>query len=375
MKLKILINLSTLKKGGGQTVGLNFISSLDDIKFKNIIFYFFVAAGSDCHHHLQAKKKKNFSVLPQNPIKRILFEFFISKRILRKEKIDIIYTYFGIGFFTKDIPQVSGSADSNLYFPEINFWSHYNGIERLKKKVIDSYRIWGLKRADAVIFENKAMQERSKTLYKLKKTKFIMPSINFNVDDIETNLFTCNKLKGLFLCGWQLNKNIMIVPEIAYNLKKLGVDFEFIITAPLDNSNEHRKFIKKVKFFNVDNYINLIGRVQKRDLAKLYSDIDFVFLLSKLESFSNNIIESWHYKRLLIISDEIWAKSICGDSAFYVKRNDPKLIAAEISKIIKNSKLYNSIIKKANKKLLSYPSINEKTMQEIEYLKEIYESN
>jgi len=371
--MNILVNLSTLKKGGGQNVALNFLSSLDTLNFENISFYFFVAEGSGSHQYLKSKKKVNFSVLPSNPLKRIFFELFLSKNILNKEKIDIIYTYFGIGLFTKKIPQVSGSADSNLYFPEINFWSHYKGLKRFKKRIIDLYRIWGLKRANAIIFENKVMEERSRKLFNIKYTKFIMPSISFDCENTNLRSLVKNKSKGLFLCGWQLNKNIMMIPEIASQLKKHDVDFEFVITAPLDNSPEHIKFIKKVKFHNVENYINLVGTVNKHDLSSLYKSIDFVFLLSKLESFSNNIIESWYYKRLLIISDEIWARSICNESAIYVERDDSEVIANKIMEVLNNPKLENLVIHRASKMLLNYPSVNERTINEINYIKQIYE--
>jgi len=214
--MKILINMATLKKGGGQNVALNFLASISNIEFDDVEFYFFVADGSDCHQFLLNAKNDNFRVVPSSPLKRIIFELMCAKSVMSRENVDIIYTYFGIGFFRTKIPQVSGSADSNLYFPEIDFWSHYKGLDRLKKKVVDSYRIWGLKRASAIIFENKAMESRSKKLFNLKQTTFIKPSINLDTDIANFNSSVSNKHKGLFLCGWQLNKNIMIIPEIAF---------------------------------------------------------------------------------------------------------------------------------------------------------------
>lgn len=371
-----MINFAPLKKGGGQNVALNFLLSLNSLVTNKLDFHFFVAKDSLAHKYLLVNQSQNITVLPHNPIKRILFELFLSKKIILREKVDIIYTYFGIGMFTRKIPQISGSADSNLYFPEINFWSHYKGVSRFKKWIVDSYRIWGLKRADAVIFENKIMEKRSKELFGLKETTFIMPSINI---DFKSNDFKSLKLnnrhKGLFLCAWQLNKNIMLVPYIALQLKELDIPFEFVLTAPLDNSQEHIEFLEIVKSLNVENYINIIGPVKKEDLSSLYQKIDFVFLLSKLESFSNNIIEAWSYKRLLIISNELWAKSICKDAALYVERDNAKAIANEIKKIIGDRMLKEAIIEIASKEILSYPTINERTIAELNYIKQVYETN
>ena len=114
--MNVLINLSTLKKGGGQNVALNFLHSLEKIELEDIKLYFFVADNSEPHKYLKEKGGRNFTILPNNPLKRILFELFVSKKILLDKNIDIIYTYFGIGMFTNKIPQISGSADSNLFF-------------------------------------------------------------------------------------------------------------------------------------------------------------------------------------------------------------------------------------------------------------------
>ena len=47
--MNILVNLATLKKGGGQNVGLNFIYSIFNINYPNCNFYFVVVENSDIH--------------------------------------------------------------------------------------------------------------------------------------------------------------------------------------------------------------------------------------------------------------------------------------------------------------------------------------
>ena len=63
------------------------------------------------------------------------------------------------------------------------------------------------------------------------------------------------------------------------------------------------------------------GQINHYELKNLYKNIDYVFLLSQLESFSNNIIESWYFRKLLIVSNEEWSRSICKEGACYVERN------------------------------------------------------
>lgn len=376
--MNILINLSTLKSGGGQNVAMNFLHSFSKIKIDDGKIFFFVAKNSEPHHFLEKIKYPYFLVTPRNPLKRILFEIFNGNGYLNKNKIDIIYSYFGIGLFCRKIPQVSGSADSNLYFPEIDFWANYTGLARLKRWIVDLYRIWGIKRSDAVVFENEALELRAKKLFKLKCTKLIKPSINFEFENKPFKLpISIGKSvpKGLFLCGWHPNKNYAIIPEIASELKRIGISFHFLITAPLDNSSMHKNFEKLIHKYNVHDMVSVVGPVPKDQLQSLYDQIDYVFLLSKLESFSNNIIESWFFKKPLIISNAVWSRSICGDAAIYVERDNIRDIVDKVVDILSNDVVKMITISKGLEQLEKYPSIEKRIIQEMEFLKNVFKNS
>jgi glycosyltransferase involved in cell wall biosynthesis len=142
----------------------------------------------------------------------------------------------------------------------------------------------------------------------------------------------------VFLCGWQVNKNVLLIPEIAYHFKKHGINFNIILTAPNDFSILHKQFLELVSNYDVEDMITIVGPVKKEELFSLYSQIDYVFLLSKLESFSNNIIEAWTYKKVLVISDEEWSHGICKNAALYVNRDSPSEIVSKIINQINNKK-------------------------------------
>jgi glycosyltransferase involved in cell wall biosynthesis len=375
--MNILVNLATLKKGGGQNVGLNFIYSIFNINYPNCNFYFVVVEHSEIHKTLAKYGVSNISFMPSNPIKRMVKEFLFGNKILKGYKIDIIYSYFGYGLYSKKYPQISGSADSNLFFPEIDFWKHYSGFKLVVKNLIDRYRIWGLKNATAVIFENEAMQKRGIKLFNLKNTIFIKPSVSEIKDITEFKLPTSIQAqkKGLFFCGWQKNKNYLLIPEIAAELKRNKIDFHFVFTAPPNQSVEHLEFLELIKKLNVEDMISIIGSINKSQIPSLYASVDYVFLLSKLESFSNNIIESWFYKKLLIVANEDWAKSIFRDAAFYVDIDSAKSVSKKLLTLLNNEELYQKIISEGNYELSKYPTIHEKTKQELDYIKTIYETN
>lgn len=374
--MNILINFSTLKAGGGQNVAMNFLYS--DLSWLNKHrLLFFVAKNSEPHKYLMKNKQFTYYVLPRNPIVRILYEVLIVRFILKKEDIDIIYSYFGFGFYFSSTPQVTGSADSNLYFPEIDFWADYKGFQRLKKKLVDTYRLTCLKQATGIVYENEAMLKRAKNLFNFENTAYIKPSISAVDSDAELLLpkFQKNSIKCLFFCGWQLNKNIMLIPHLINYFEKHGKQIEVVLTVSLDESSICQDFVQLMNESNTESSIHLVGSISKKYMRSLYEQIDFVFLLSKLESFSNNIIEAWYYKKPLIISDEEWSRAICSDAVIYVKRDSVVDIFAQMTAYLQNVDDQNKLLNNSQAILSTYPNIENRVKQEMEYLEYVHKNS
>ena len=76
--MKLLINLSTLKAGGGQNVGLNFVNSLIDGDFKIDNFHFVVAKNSEIEKLLILNKISSFTSFPKHAILRIIYEILLA---------------------------------------------------------------------------------------------------------------------------------------------------------------------------------------------------------------------------------------------------------------------------------------------------------
>jgi glycosyltransferase involved in cell wall biosynthesis len=378
--MKLLINLSTQKRGGGQNVALNFLASLQPCRHPTIEFHFVVAKGSAVANEV-ARLGLNHITVSQTPALRILQELFTVSAYMLRHSIDIVYTYFGHGLFLAGRPQVVGSATSNIYFPEVDFWADYKGWSKFRKLAIDRYRLWGARSAAGVIFENEALEHRYKKLCSsTKPTVTIHPSINTEANatapwTLPSFQESSNPITGLFLCGWQPNKNVLAIPAIAAEARKQGFNLQIVLTAQPDGSSLHRQFVQMLKEHDVEGQVAIAGGVRKEQLGDLYSKVDVVFLLSKLESFSNNIIEAWNYRRPLVVADEPWSRAICGDSALYVDRQDPKGIVTAVQAMFMNQPAKEQILLKATNRLKDYPNIEEKTRQELEFVERVFTSS
>jgi len=374
--MNILLNLISIKSGGGQQVVSNFINTLLSNNYFGHSFVFIVTEETYIKELL--KNEKNIIIVPSNFILRYIYENYLIREIVKYNDydIDIIYSLFGTTLKIKKIPSVVGCAFSNIFYPEINFWTSQNYLDLLIKKYIDYYRKRKTLNADAIVFENESMRQRAISLFKYphEKTIFIRPSVSFHLNtskDLITIKEKCSKLpKGynlLMLTGWHKNKNIEIVPFILRILKSYASDFNFIITVSLNHPQSIGLF-DEAKRQEVENNIYFFDSIEPYEVETLINSVDAVVLLSLLESFSNNIIEAWAYKKPLIISDKEWSRSICNDAALYVDRINPQDIADKINLLRNNISYSEILVKNGIEELKKYPTPIEKVNLQINFL-------
>ncbi len=341
--MNILINLIPIKKGGGQQVATNFVTHVQ--KIDTIHCVYLVTKNTEIHNLLLKSENVNFIVVDSKISSRIAFNLFDLKKIIKSNHIDIIYTLFGPSLKGHGVKTVTGCAYSNLFFPEIKFWSAYSRLKQVKLKLIDYYRLKSTLRSDAIVFENAAMQSRAISLFKVpeNRTKLILPSISEYLDapiseELKTRLNKINTdhFNILFLTGWHKNKNLQMIPLFLEELKKIGCDTVNCVISVAESHPESQALLSDAKTRQVDHHISFIGSVRPHELPHLYNKIDGVGLLSLLESFSNNIIESWFFKKPLFITDAEWSRAICKDAAIYVNRDNAQDIAKQIDTYIKN---------------------------------------
>lgn len=370
--MKLILNFSTLKQGGGQNVAFNFLDCMIGDEKSDIDYYFFVAKDSSIHSLLAMNfsQDKIFSY-STNPIVRILQELLFGTYNIWKIKPSVVYSYFGSGFYITNVPQIIGSADSNLYYPRIDFWEHYKGFGKLKKILIDKYRIFSLKSAAAVIYENPALEKRGRRLFGLKNTTTILPSVDPKSYVNGSVKYEFDGDACLLLCGWQLNKGLLLLPYVAQLFKIRKKNIIFVISASINDSIECVCFMDTVTRLDVLDMFDFIGPVEKQNIPSIYSAVRLVLLLSKLESFSNNIIESWYYSVPLVVSNEEWSRSLCGKGAFYVDRDSAEDVFDGIVSLINNDVMRKEVVSFGKTMLDSYPSLKEKYRIEVNYMKTI----
>jgi len=378
--MNILINLISIKKGGGQQVAINFINQLVKINTSNKV-YFLVPKNTLVHRYLLNIKYKQLIVSENSILYRAILLPLIIALITKQKKINVIYTLFGIGIKSKKCISVVGNAYSNIFFPEIKFWNEKKIFRKLFLRYRDKIRLKSSLDADGIVFENKSMMDRAISLfnYPPERCVFIKPSITESIhaeysDNIKKvcRNFSDNKFIVLVLTGYHKNKNLELIPAIASELKKCQNE-NIHFTISIDKSDSKiQHIIRDIRERDVCDYFTFIGSVNPLDVQYLYSKIHTVMLLSLLESFSNNIIEAWMYRRPLIISDMEWSRSICYDAALYVERQDPSDIASKLVLLSVDNNIYTDLVSKGNREVSTYPTPKQKVDLQLDFLRKIY---
>lgn len=378
--MNIALNFIPLKSGGGVQVGLDFLYHVSSLGRKHRWFLF--ATEGTPFAGLQNKGWVSVKTIQSKLCHRLLFEYVGCKTYLRRIRADIVYTQFGPHWPRADIKNVVGCAYSNLFYPEIDFWSRLTFNERVFKKLIDFMRLRRLKKADAIIFESEILARRAVKIMKFPEEKVFCvkpsPSSIVRPDAYhEETHRKCSQIpegfRVLLLANYHRNKNIDILPDVARVLKETFKDKSIIFVITLmPHLAQTKAIIEYSEAIGVRDCIYNIGPVPPQGCAELYRACDATILPSRLESFSNNIAEAWIMGKPLLISDLDWARELCGNGALYFKYNDINDIAKKMVCLKNSFALRDKMVANGYKVLTTYPTSEERFLKYLKIIEYVY---
>lgn len=361
----ILIDFSPLKTGGGVQLALNFLLKIAKTEDAKGYIFLFPDAGP-LYELDKSSLGINYKISPSSfPISRYLFEQNNLQKIFNQFKIHTIYTFFGPGLpHPKSIKSIVSVAYPIICNDDSPYWKYIPIKEKLKKKLINFFRIQRLKKADVILAETEVMQKRlSKTLKRSLESIYVFPPspTEFLANQNFTGLGK-DPVKFLFLSGFDHHKNLWRLLELAEELESNKLNFQFLLTGNLSNFKKMKHSIR----FNenlVEQRFVFLGRLHPTNLNKIYQECSFLVNLSDLESFSNNYMEAWKTATPLVVSDRDFARFICKNSALYVEPHDIRACALKILNHITDEKEIYKMVLEGQKLLSELPSQEEKLNQ------------
>lgn len=367
MKPQILIDFSPVKKGGALQLASNFFYQLSIQNEHQADYYLLVPENFTLDHFLEAKFIKGVFITPVNPIKRIIFENFTLQKIINKHKISKILTFIGSGLpHPKNVVSVIGIAYPSICFPESEHFTHLPKSKKITKKIFDWLRIKRIQKANGIFVETDLMKNRLAKFAKipLNKITIIPPTCS---DYLLINNEIQKEDNILLLSSNYYHKNLWRFYEIAKLLKDQNFKIKFTLTITKQDWLESLSE-KNINQDLINEYFDFLGSVNPQDISELYNKSKLLMLISDLESFSSNHPEAWKARVPQILSDRIFMREVCKDSAIYVNPHNPAEVANSIIELLNNQELQQKLINNGERLLAKLPSQKERTDQILTFL-------
>jgi len=374
--MKILINGSTLKKGGVLQVGHSLISELMK-KSDHDYYYILSSALKKDFKEYTNENNEHFYIYDVKP------SAFLSitgkekrlKAIFTKINADVIFTIYAPSYWKPDCPHVCGYAKASYLYPESPFKKDWSIIKKLRLPILRKLHMHDFKYFnDALVTENEDVSRRLKKLMPSKEIYTVSNTYNQIFDKPEDwdKSIRLPEFKGITLLTISANykhKNLNIIPDVIAYLRDHYPDFyfRFVLTLKQEELNSLKEEHKE--------HIIFLGRVSIQQCPYLYEQSDLMFMPTLLECFSATYPEAMKMGVPIVTSDIPFARSICGDAAIYFDPLSAKSIGDTIFNIAMNQSNYSEFISRGKRRLSFFETAESRTQKYIEILEKVYETN
>jgi len=372
----IILNLLPVHAGGGLQNALSFIETVACDSLLRGQVKVVCNLGSRIHQ-VCCEDGINCIPIAANKIARLNFEMNCKARFTCGL---VCFTFFGPPMLNSQnhLINVVGCAYSNLFYPEIPFWSYMGPINRGIKYMNDMVRKKAVARGDYWIFETGTIRKRAVQLFGFPEYRAnvvrMAPSNLISRDRIKPELRSQiqKKLpegfKVLYLSGAHPNKRQHLLYKIASYFWESGLG-KLVFVTTMDSSSLYAKSVMQPFEKNgLQKAIYNIGPIAPEDVSTVIDCCDAMCTFSLLESFSNNFVEAWKMGRPLLVTDADWARDACGNAALYMNPEDAKSSAIALFSLTARSDLLEQLVTNGERQLSLYPTPREKNLQYIEHI-------
>jgi len=358
--MKILINASNLRAGGGLQVADSICRELDrhkEHRFVAVLCEQLRKTGEDI------KKYDNVEVVeyqcPINPRIVLLGRDKFLDSLVEKKGVEAVMTVFGPSRWIPRVPHLSGMAIPHIVLPDSPYFK-LAGSRSLYSDFRFKMIKWSFGRcSDALFTENEFISERLRKLFKKKKIYTVTNNYNQVFDEPERwersiDLPPFEGLTLLTIASPISHKNHKIViPTIEYISRKYpDLKYRFVFTITPDSLGEIGEEQRK--------HILFLGKVGIEQCPHLYEQADVMLLPSLLECFSASYAEAMRMRVPILTTDLGFAHSLCGDAALYYSATDPVALGDAIYRMANDKNLRASLVEKGEEQLKKFDTFEER---------------
>ena len=327
----LLVNASNLYVGGGLQVGVSIIE-----EFVKLDVDFIAAVSPPVYHQLGEKSRNKSIIIDKTPSG--LLNFASRKTlddIIAKHGIQDVFTVFGPSYWNPAVKNhLVGFALPWLIYDTQAVYNSLSVKEKLKKILLRYLQPYYYKsNATKIVVETADVKDKVAKLFGFPSEQVYLVSNTISANFSQPSLYDSSVAKKLpekkadeiWLLTVSHNyphKNLQVIYPL---LEALPENYKFVLTLDDDFLSELPAHHQK--------RIMLTGKITNAQCPPLYQRCDGMFLPTLLECFSASYVEAAYMNRPVFTSDRAFAKTVCGDHAFYF---DP-LNSDDIAAVIKNA--------------------------------------
>ena len=353
--MKILVNASNLKKGGGLQVANSFCCLLDKYpqhQFIVVLSHYLASTAQIIEDY------PNVEVIMYDIPKKL--SIILSGRnrrmddLVEQKQVDAVFSIFGPSLWIPKPLHLCGFARAHCVLTDSPFFYRMGWYEYIKSYCNRSILLWAFKRCANIYFtENEYVSIRLRDKLGTKHVYTVTNYYNQIFDDSLkwTNHIRLPQFDGITLLTISANyphKNLSIVaPTIKYiksNHPDLKVRFVLTITKEEFGIDD----------MILDGNIIFLGQIPLTECPNLYSQSDIIFSSTLLECFSAVYPEAMRMGKPIITTDLEISRSLCGDAALYYDALSPKSFGDMIYCLANNSNLQRDLISKGKQQLKKF---------------------
>ncbi len=374
--MRIFINCSSLKKGGGLQVAHSLVNELMKRTDHDYYFIFSSLLRRDFQDY-KAEDTIHFHTYDVAPtlLKALSGRDKILDSLVTKIKPDIVFSVFGPTYWKPRCLHVCGFAKPGFVYTDSPFIQKMPVNRKLRHQFLRLFQMNDFKNFnDALITETNDASNRlskilpSKTIYTVSNTYnqvFDQPE----KWDLAVRPYDFDGITMLSITANYRHKNLSVIPEVITYLSNKYPSFKFRFVLTL------RKGEMDIMDEKILKHLVFLGRVTIYQCPILYTESDLMFMPSLLECFSATYPEAMKMETPILTSDMPFARDVCQDAAIYFDPLSPESIGEAIYRLSTNKALMSELKLKGQNRLSHFNNSKTRTQKYIEILEKTYETN
>lgn len=376
--MKILVNTISTKKisGGAFQISQNFL--LKSLEHKDIEWYYITSQDLDevIGKWFDKIRGKRYFVFPTQPDYKRTYEK-VRKQVRELEqqiKPDVVYSVTAPSYFFFETTEVMRFTNPlvthpNKYSKSVQTWK-----ERIRTWLYCKNQIRLMKKAHFFITQTETTKQgilriTGEPNNHVRVVNNVLPSVFKNMDN--TPIVEDNWINIACVGNPVPHKNFDILPDVLFELRKLGIDnVRFHTTIPIDHPLNKKLEKRLIELGMMNNWRNH-GRISQKELGAMYQRCQLCFLPTLLEVFSASTVEAMFFKLPIVATDFPFNTEVLANSCLYYEPKNAKEAARQFAKLISDQELQEKLKARMQTQLVQYGDYDKHFNAIKEYLVEV----